>query len=237
MTYPQQPWQQPAQKPISTRGAKVLTFSGVAVAIVGIAALIFAGFSFASVLPTDIIRGDGRPGDAIIASSEVPGQTTFELTEGSLYTLWTVKEGTGLLDVERSDVEIRDSNGEVVYLTSPSVTGNNTRQSFHAKTLASFKAPTSGTYTLDAAGDRSGKSDTQLFLSGAQDIDSFIWGVFSSIGLTFVGLGGLFLGGAMALGGGIWWAVAKSNRKRQQTMAQGPGYPGPGPAYQQGRPY
>lgn len=219
VTHPQQHWPTQPTRQVSTRGAKILTFSGVAVTILGVVALIFGGLAFVQVLPTDILTSAGEPGDQIITTAQAPGETTLTATAGESYTLWIVSPTSSTPELSRSDIEVRDADGKLVVLRSPSVNGFNTQRSYEAETMASFTAPSSGTLTISVAAVS--LEDERVFISPAQQFGEFFGDVLGTIGLVFAGIGGLLVGGGMAVGGGIWWGSAVSKRKKQQQYGSG----------------
>lgn len=224
----------PPQRPASTRGAKILTFTGGGVLVLGIIALVAAFGILMSAVPTGIVTGSGNPGDDVLVDLAVPGTTEIEATAGSEYSLWTVSERSGSAQTKRQDIEVRDPEGKSVLLTGPSVTGTNTRNHFTARSLANFTAPTSGTYEIVASGTDLNASGERIFVSQAQEFSSFFAGIFGFIGLMFIGVGGGIVGFGMTLGGIIWWVVASNKKKRQAQFPGGPPPPTTAPYRAQG---
>lgn len=220
MTHPQQHWLPPAPRQASTRGAKILTFSGIGVFILGLIGIGFSIFVIASIVPTAILTATGGPGSEVITTSDVPGQTTVQGTAGSSYTVWTVSKTTTPAQTERPNVEIDDADGNSINLRGPSVTGATTHQTYAAKSLATFTTPTSGAYTLTVTRSPDNDNDEWIFVSPAQDFGSFFTGIFSSVGLMILGTGGLVVGIGLGLGGGVWWAITVSNNKKPRGIPQ-----------------
>ncbi len=232
MTYPQQQWQQPAPKPASTRGAKILTFIGVGVVLLGLVALIFSGIVAKSMIPTGVITVDGMPGDRIIADTNVPGELTFEGTAEAKYTLWLVIEEGEEAATSRQDVEVRDPEGNKLHVRTPSITEKSVHSVYEANALGVVTAPKTGTYTVSVTKSALVTQNEQLSVSLTDDYGPVADGIFGAfykglgvIGLMILGSTGLFIGGGMALGGGVWWGVAAGNKKKQREMA---GYQGQG---------
>lgn len=213
---PPQPPAQPARRQFSTRGPKILTFIGIGVLVLGITGIAMSIYVMVSLVPSGIMSLAGHPGSAVVASTEVPGETTVEGTAGSPYTLWIASETSTPVQTTRADIEILDETGKQIDLRGPSVSGTRTYQSHSAQSLATFTAPTTGTYTVKVTRAPGIDTDESIFIAPASGFGSFFTGVFGSVGLMLFGIFSLIIGGGLGAGGGIWWGTTVSSRKKQQ---------------------
>lgn len=204
----------PPPRPMRTRGGKILTFSGIGVLILGIVALVAAGSMFFSQLPFGIIGSDGGPGSDARASAGVPGTMQVEADAGELLTLWETAPSRADLGLRSTDVEIVGPDGSSVRTTA-GIGGYSDMHGVSARTVANFSARDAGTYTITVL-DTSAATlpDHQVIVAPGTEVGDFFTTIGGSIGLVFVGIAGLTIGGLMAIGGAIWWGVAHSRTRR-----------------------
>lgn len=218
----------PAPPRPSTRGPKIMTFSGIVILLVGVVAAGFAVTMFMASLPLNVVTQDGRPGESAIAGFAVSQEFKLDSPGATNYDLWEVQAASsGAFDLARDDVDVRNPDGESVYVTNTQVSGNTTAGRFKAATLASFTATKSGSYTITvtpgygfSGPSTDGSGPVGVIVKEGTEFGSFLTGIFSTIAAVFIGIAGLLIGGGLTIGGGIWWATVK--RRARPTGTAGP---------------
>lgn len=218
-----------------------MTFSGIVVLLIGLVAAVFAVTMFIASLPLNVVTQDGRPGEAAIAGFEVSEPFQLDSPGAMSYDLWEVQATSpGAFELALDDVDVRDPDGESVYVRTTEVSGSTTAGHYKAATLASFTASKSGSYTITvtpgsgfSGPSTDGSGPVDVIVKEGSEFGSFFTGLFSTIAAVFIGIGGLLLGGGLTIGGGIWWATVKRRARPAGTPGPtGNGWPaGPtGPA-------
>lgn len=161
----------------------------------------------------------GRYGDIIddFQRVETGAPATVELEEGS-YTVWLERPGADSERVTRADLDITISrDGEQISTSTyvGSVTYSQTGRD--GKALYTFRAPTSGTYQIDAFADPSGT----VAIGDENPIGAFGRGF-----AWFFGLGSL--GFVVALITWIVLLVKRSGAKKRIRQANAAAYAAPG---------
>lgn len=79
------------------KGPRILTFSGAAVLLLGIAAGVVAVMLFLRAVPFDLLTLSGEPGPGALAATDVPGSMTVQLpSEPGVYGVWqAARESSG----------------------------------------------------------------------------------------------------------------------------------------------
>lgn len=216
----------PAPPRPSTRGPKIMTFSGIVILLVGVVAVGFAVTMFIASLPLNVVTQDGRPGESAIDGFAVSQEFELDSPGATSYDLWEVQTTSpGAFDLARDDVDVRNPDGQSVYVTNTQVSGSTTAGRFKAATLASFTATKSGSYTITvtpgsnfSGPSTDGSGPVDVIVKEGTEFGSFFTGIFSTIAAVFIGIAGLLIGGGLTIGGGIWWATVK---RRARPMGAG----------------
>lgn len=208
-----------APAPRSTRGAKLLTFSGVVLLVAALAVGIGVGRQFVGLLPLDVLTADGEPGPAVVASVDAPGTAEVELAADRYAVLLAhPTPGGGRADDTADDVELAGDlrvtapDGSTVDASGgPQVSLTTGRGTVAARTVAAFEVTAPGTYTVTVPATTDGTEATVL-LTPDRDFAPFFTGIFSTILGTFLTIGLGLLGFLMTLGGIVWWVLARRPR-------------------------
>lgn len=219
-------------KPASTTGPKILTFSGIAVLLIGIVALIIAITSMVSTLPLNVITSQGQPGSGSLAGLTVNEDQEFTSLGGLSYDLWEVQQSpNGQFALDRKSVTVIGPDGARIAVRGSEVSGSTSVAGFKAQSFASFSAQQAGSYTIaispgpdyvgpsshssGAAGSSANNTGTvDAIITESSEFSTLFTGIFTFIGGIMVGIAGLLLGGGMTIGGIAWWINANGRRKR-----------------------
>lgn len=222
----------PAPKTASTTGPKILTFSGIAVLLIGLVALIFAITSMVSTLPLNVITSQGQPGSGSLAGLTVAEDHEFTSPGGLSYDLWEVQQSpNGQFGLDRESVTVIGPDGVRVTVRGSEVSGSSSVDGFKAQSFASFAAQQAGSYTITitpapgysgpssnfsgAEGSEANNTGTvDAVITKGSEFTTLFTGVFTFIGGIMVGIAGLLLGGGLTIGGIAWWINANGRRKR-----------------------
>lgn len=225
----------PPPKPASTTGPKILTFSGIAVLLLGIVALIFGITTMVSNLPLNIITAQGQPGSAALAALTMSEEFELSSAGGLSYDLWEVQQSpTGQFGLEPDTVSVIGPDGNSVAVEPTEVSGSSSVGGFKAQSFASFSAAKAGSYTIvitpgpGYSGPSTNFSGTEglsadspapvdAVMTEGSDFSSFFTGLFTSVGGIIVGVFALLVGGGLTIGGIAWWINANGRRKRGFT--------------------
>lgn len=209
----------PAPRPrrTSLAGPVTLTSAGVLLLVAAAVVGVLVARSFVALLPTDVLRSDGTPGPAVVASGKAPGTATAMLEAGARYVVVLAVDD----DVEatfQGDVQVTAPDGTTfVADDAPGVSLSTTMGGVHARTAVSFQAAGTGTYTLDVpATDVEG---ARFLVVPDQDVAPFVTGVFTTVGGTFAALALGGIGLALTVGGGVWWGLRASARRQARAAA------------------
>lgn len=212
--------------PRSTRGAKILTFSGAFMLLLTLAVGVVVVRTFVGVLPLGLVTSQGEPGSEVVASLDAPGVTEVELA-ADRYAVYVAQPSTGD-DAENvvglaTDLLVTSSDGTVVDTShGTQVTATTGGGGVTAHTVASFTITEPGTYTVIAPATEDGSPATVL-LAPDQDFAPFFAGIFGSILGVFLAIGLGLLGFLMLLGGIVWWVVARRPRLPSADLPQADG--------------
>lgn len=213
--------------PRSTRGAKVLTFSGAFVLLLTLALSIGVARVFVGVLPLGVVTSAGEPGSAVVASLDAPGAAEVELT-ADRYAVYVAQPSTGREDEDdavglATDLLVSASDGTVVDTSrGTQVTMTTGGGGITARTVASFTITEPGTYTVIAPATEDGSPATVL-LAPDQDFAPFFAGIFGSILGVFLAIGLGLVGLLMLAGGIVWWVLARRTRLPSADLPQADG--------------
>ena len=208
----------PVRRPpaTSTTGPKITVAFGVVALLGAIALMVVGGLAVARILPTDVLRMDGSPGDAVVGVVDAPGTREVDLEADTAYAVYLVEQGT----VSGRAVEpvVTGPDGEAVDVGTPSYSSQVTMGSTHARATASFTTGAAGTYTIEAttveATEGVDRDGVRVFIVEDGGLGGFLGGLFGGVaGL----LGGVFLGlvaVALLVTGGVMWGVRRGNARR-----------------------
>ncbi|GAB3162194.1 hypothetical protein GCM10027059_14360 [Myceligenerans halotolerans] len=206
-------------------GPKVLTFSGIALLLVAIAAGVAAVLLFVRVVPLDLVTASGEPGPGALGAVDVPGSATVDLPDDGIYSVWEVGPDPVSQGMSAEDVTVTvagDDAGTSLAVGRPEMSGQISVGGLHGRLLAQFESEAE---TVDlSAGDPGVPDGTYLVVARGQDFGGFFTGVGGTIGAWFVAIGGGMLGFAMTIGGVIWWVVRRNSAR---PPAQAPPTTGP----------
>lgn len=208
-----------------------MTFTGLAVTLVGAVALAFAVVLLLKTVSTNTITTSGQPGEAAIAGFTVAEGYGLDSPGGVTYDLWQVQpQSPESQALNRRDVVVTGPGGVDVMVRNSQVSSHLTVGSFSANTFASFTAAGAGVYTITISPDAGfmgaslqGSSSTPVDVvvtEGKQFFD-FFSGIFGTVGLMFLGIGGLIVGGGLHLAGIIWWSVVRTRNKSAAYSGSG----------------
>jgi hypothetical protein len=222
------------ERPRSTRGAKVLTASGALVLVGTVVVAVLVGRTFIGLIPVGLLGPDGEPGPAVVASIDAPGSAQVDLDAGR-YAVLVAYEADG--DAQEGDelelvgdLQVLAPDGTPVRASGGAqVTMRSARGDVVAHTVAAFTVAQPGTHTVTVPATQDGSPATVL-LTPDQDFLPFFTGIFSTILGVFLVIGLGFVGTAMAVGGGIWWALARRPRLPSADLPRADGGPGRHPA-------
>ncbi|WP_141372268.1 hypothetical protein [Cellulomonas cellasea] len=212
--------------PRSTRGAKVLTFSGAFVLLLTLALSIGVARVFLGLLPLGVVTSAGEPGPAVVASLDAPGAAEVELA-ADRYAVYVAQPSSGG-DADdavglATDLLVSASDGTVVDTSrGTQVTMTTGGGGVTAHTVASFTITEPGTYTVIAPATEDGSPATVL-LAPDQDFAPFFAGIFGSILGVFLAIGLGLLGVLMLAGGIVWWVLARRTRLPSADLPQADG--------------
>lgn len=203
------------------RGARTLTFSGVAVLVLAVVAGVLAGVLALRTLPTDVLDLSGGDGDGVLLSVPVPGTGSAELTGGEHAVYLARPVGTAEPGGATDAITVTGPDGETVPLRPAGVSSRTTMGGTTASTVTGFTVEVPGTYEITAAGDELPTGSRLLvvedpgFASFFGGLAGTIAGVFAAIGLGLVGL-------ALTISGGVLWYL-----RSRAAPADGASAPGP----------
>lgn len=192
----------------STRGPKILTFSGIAALVAGLAALFAAVGLFVAVLPLDVLAADGGPGSGVLAVVPAPGSATATLDTGSyLVYLAAPRDTSPLLE---GAISVTDADGDAIRVGSSSISGSVSNGSTEAHTVAGFEVPADGSYLITAPPAQA--DEARLLVLEDSGVGTFVGQVAGTVGAVFLGIGLGIVGLGLTIGGGIWWYLRRQRR-------------------------
>lgn len=190
-------------------GAKALTWVGATIVFIAVVCGAFGAWSFVGILPTSIIDGEGRAGEEARGELEIPGSVEIRVDAGERIAFWEVVPVSESFALDGSAVTVTGPGGEVaVGHDAPS--GSIENADHQARTFGQFRAAEAGTYTVEV--DSTATGERSVVLAQGSSIPEFALGVFSTVTLWFLAIGGAMLGGALLLAGIIWGMVRARTR-------------------------
>lgn len=198
-----------APAPRRATGPAWVTFVGVALVLVAAVAAGFAVRAFIGVLPSGVLALDGSPGGDVVAAVDADAQGTATLEPGS-YTVWLAAADPAA--TLTGPVQVTGPDGLPVELRDPSMSSQVTMGDTHAVAIATFTAMTAGEHvvTVPAAVP----STAQVLIVPAGSERDVVTGLLGSVGGAFLAVGLGLVGGAMVVGGGIWWWARRHPKPR-----------------------
>lgn len=189
-------------------GPTALTWAGAVILTIAVVCGGFGVWSFSGVLPTGVISSDGDPGGNALGAGEIPGTTEINLEAGESVVVWEVAEPTEDFAVVLEDIRVMSELGEID-VRRPSVSENVTLSGAKARAVGQFEAPDDGTYTVGVS--TSQDYEGSFVLTPGDSMLSFFIGVFSTVLLWLIAIGGGIIGVPL-LFAGILWGVVRSRR-------------------------
>ena len=212
---------------LSVRGPKILTFTGGAALLGGLIAAVTILVLIAGSFPTNVVTDSGGPGAGARAGSTVSGSLAIKARGGhSQFDLMEVAPLTGAdgaqFALEPRDVTVLTSDADSLTVTAPAFVRSSQSEGFVARTFASFRAESPGTYTITItppagyvapSSPDGGSHPTDFVVADAAGYSNFEFGYYGFIALTSLAVVGVVIGGALLTGGLIWW------RKRRYRIS------------------
>lgn len=189
-------------------GARVLTWVGAALLAISLVAAGFGVSSFFNVLPVGVVTSTGEPGPNAIGGGEVPGELEIYATHGERIVIWEATPRGESFTMHRDDLQVTGSEGEV-QVRMPSVSGNSSIGDVQARTVAEFVAPSEGGYTIVV--DAVEGSSSSFIAARGDSFPGFFAGLFSTIVLWFIAIGG-GITAVILLVCGIVWGMVRARR-------------------------
>lgn len=218
-SYPQRP---PAT---STTGPKVMTFIGIGLILVAIAALIAGIVQVA----TAVSRFADEPSGSSPALDyvQLPGSLSFTGDDGEEYAVVVVSTSTRTIDLD--DVVVTAPGGRSVDLDTASLNFENSTYDSHTDVRAlTFTAPVDGVYTATVTGGSADLPGSLTAVDASELAKVFgrtALGVVTIVASALCGVLGL----GLAIGGAIWWNSRSKARQRAASWPAGPAGPPPPP--------
>ncbi|WP_019137822.1 hypothetical protein [Cellulomonas massiliensis] len=204
-------------RPTSLAGPVTLTAFGALLLVAAAVAAVLVVRGFVALLPTDVLRADGTPGPAVVASGTAPGTATASLDAGARYVVVLAVDD----DVEATfdgEVKVIAPDGTTfVADDAPGVSLSTTMGGVHARTVVAFQAAGAGAYTLAVPG--TDVDGARFLVVPDEDVAPFVAGVFTTVGATFAALALGGVGLAVTVGGGVWWGLRASARRQARVAA------------------
>lgn len=198
----------PAPRPRRT-GPKVLTFSAVAVLVVGmiLGVVGFAGAArgIVDLVPTDLVTSEGTAGSDALALGPSTTPVAFDVREKGAYLVLEVSQDPSSR-LPASAVGAEGPSGPV-RISRPEQSGSLEVNGWSVFPVGVLVPDEEGTYAI-VVDPREAADDVSIAVSGPFNADS-VAGIGGSGLVLLIGflLGGL--GFAMLIAGIVWWAVAK----------------------------
>ncbi|MBL0888294.1 hypothetical protein [Myceligenerans indicum] len=193
-------------------GPKVLTFSGVAILLIAVAAGLVAAMLFVRVVPAGLVTASGQPGPKALAAVSVPGSVTVHLPEDGVYAVWEVGPDPTSQGMSAQDVTVVDAAGATIGVDPPPMSGSVDAGGLHGRLLAQFEGEAGVALLL--AGDPGVPDGTYLVLARGQELPGFAGTLGATVAAWFVAVGGGMLGVLMIVGGIVWWVLRRQGTGR-----------------------
>lgn len=215
------------QRPVatSTTGAKVMTFIGIGLILVAIAALIAGIVQVATSVSrfTDTPSGSSPALDYV----QLPGELSFTADDGEEYAIVVTSTSSRTIDLD--DVVVAAPDGTSVPLSTSSLNFENSTYDSHTDVRAlTFTAPEDGVYTVLVIGSSADLPGSMTAVN-ASELGKVIGR--TALGVVSIVVSGLCgtLGLGLAIGGGIWWNTRSKAGRRAAPWPPAPGSPPPPP--------
>lgn len=189
--------------PPSTRGPKLMTFSGIALLVGGLAAFAVGLGLFVTALPLDVISLDGGPGSGVVAVVPAPGSESVGLDAGTYVVYLAAPRGTFPPRLEGT-ITVTGPDGSAVRVGSSSINGSVSSGSTEAHTVAGFEVPADGNYVITAP-PHANSGEARLLVLDDPGAGTFFGQVVGTVGAVFLGIGLGTVGVCLTIGGGVWW--------------------------------
>ncbi|NCT90902.1 hypothetical protein GXB85_08065 [Cellulomonas sp. APG4] len=202
------------------RGARALTFGGVAAlalaVVVGGLAVVLA----LRTLPTDVLDRHGDDGAGVLVAVPVPGSGSVELSPGDHAVYLARPAGAGATPSAQDALTVTGPDGEPVRLRSPGVSGETTMGGTTASTITGFSADVAGTYTVTAVADGL-PDDARVLVVTDAGFGTFFGGLAGTIAGVFTAVVLGIVGVTLTVTGGVLWYLR--TRPTRPAGAVGPG--------------
>jgi hypothetical protein len=197
----------------STTGPKVTVLIGSLLVIGAIVLAVFAVLAVVRVVPTDMMRFDGSPGEAVLGVVEAPGHDEVTLDGDTSYALYLVRTDDYRTMALSGSIEVTGPDGEPVDVRGPGTNLYVHMGSVRAQAVAAFDADRPGTYRIACPPAADG-SPAQIWVADYQGAEGLVAGIFSGVagifGAVFLGIAGL----TMVATGAILWGVRRGNARK-----------------------
>lgn len=200
----------PAPKATSTAGPRLTLTLGVLLVAVAVVVGVLAGRAIVGLIPSDVLRADGSPGDGVLAVLDAPGAGDVALVGGRTYSVYLVTQGRDTA-LDGSPV-VTTGDGARVSVGTRGMSSHVQMGSTRAELVAVVDAVTSGTYAIEVPGTVDGFGG-QLYVAEGDAMGDVLGGVFGGVFgiLAAVGLG--VIGLVLSVVGAVMWAVRRGNAK------------------------
>ncbi|SDC23008.1 hypothetical protein SAMN05216410_1433 [Sanguibacter gelidistatuariae] len=210
----------------STTGPKVMTFIGIGLILVAVAALIVGITQVAGA-----ISGVTNPANSpyALAHATLPGSLEFHGGAGEDYALLYTTTSAGSIDV--NDLEVIGPDGAKIDVSLSSFTfDKNTTNSQSSSRAATFTAPEDGVYTVSVTGGSADASGSIAVVNASELATIFgktAIGVVFIVGAALCGVLGL----GLTIAGAIWWNLRRKARAQLGQAGRWPTGPTPPAAH------
>lgn len=235
----------PGGRPDRSRGSKILMAFGGVILAIGLAAIVI-GVAILGDSTSDLDDRTDRVRSELLTEVDVPGRAEVRLDPGLHYVYAIGPEpslppgtttsvllddtGTDTFDLSEPSVTVTGPDGEDIILDLPGPRSSFDPLSDDVDVIDEFRVAETGTYTVEATG---GDAE-QVGVGRSTDLSASIGKALGGGLLALVGFFVAPIGGALLLGGFIWFLVSKSASSTPQPSSWGPppgawGPPGAGP--------
>lgn len=194
----------------------MLTFSGVGLLVLAIAAALAAAFRLVDLIPFEVLAADGEAGTSVVGVVEAPGSDEMTLEPGR-YAVWLVRSADQAPTAFAGELSVRGPDGgEVDVRSGPSVTGSVERGGRDAHTVAGFTADEYGSYRVEVPPQGDGRATVVVVPDTGLPV--FLTGLAGTIGLGFLSALLGVVGIGLVIGGAVAWS--RSARSAPRTVSR-----------------
>lgn len=199
-------------KPTSTTGPKITLGLGVVAFVAAIVIGVLGARSFLEVIPTDVLRLDGSPGDGVLGVVAAPGAGEVALPGDATYTLFLVTERRREAEL-LADPVVTGSDGTQVPVRFEGFSTYVEMGTTRADLVGTVTVETSDMYTIEAPGTVDGQGG-RIYVTEGEPMSGMLGGVFGGVVgvLAAVGVGVVAL--VLILVGAIMWGVRRGNARQ-----------------------